>query len=150
MPFGIICLIFVTGLALLFAELFVPGAVIGILGTVAVVAGVVLAFMHHPPIYGFSLVFITMIVVPVGIVWWLRQISLSSSQNIEDGYTSADESLDQLIGKEGVTLTLLRPSGMAKIDGKRVDVTSENIVIQKDIKIKVVKVESNRVIVCPL
>ena len=36
---------------------------------------------------------------------------------------------------------------MAKIDGRRVDVTSETTMIESNTPIKVVKVESNRVVV---
>jgi len=147
MAFGLICLIYIIGLAILLMELFVPGVILGIVGTAIVISSIVLAFIHHPSGYGLSLIFITLIVVPAAIIWWLRRVSLGESQKVEDGYTSADESLEALLDKEGETVTLLRPCGVAKIAGRRVDVTSENIVIQPNTPIKVVKVEGNRVVV---
>ncbi|NUM33492.1 MAG: hypothetical protein HUU50_03045 [Candidatus Brocadiae bacterium] len=147
MAFGLICLIFVAGLAILFIELFVPGAILGFIGAAILISSIVLAFLHHPPAYGLVLIVITLIVVPSAIIWWLRKVSLGESQKVEDGYTSADETLEALLGKEGETITLLRPCGLAKIAGRRVDVTAENLVIQPNTPIKVVKVEGNRVVV---
>ena len=150
MAFGIICLIYVIGLAIIAAELFVPGTFLGFVGSGLIITSIVLAFYHHPPLYGISLVFITSIVVPAMMIWWLGKVSLTSSQSVEDGYISTDESLEELLGKEGITLTLLRPTGIAKIGNRRVDVTSEHIAVPKDVTVKVVKVEGNRVIVKPL
>ena len=147
MAFGLICLIYVVALAILFAELFVPGSFLGFIGTGLLIASIVLAFYYHSPAYGISLVFITSIVVPAMIIWWLRRITLSSSQNVEDGFVSGDESLESLVGKQGISITLLRPSGMAKIENRRVDVTAENVLIPANTPIQVTKVDSNRVIV---
>lgn len=52
-----------------------------------------------------------------------------------------------LIDRPGIAATDLRPSGTAKIDGKRVDVVSEGQMIEKDTPIKVVTVEGLRVVV---
>ncbi len=147
MPFSLICLIFVAGLAILFIELFLPGSFLGFIGTAILVTSIVLAFTHHSAIYGFMLLLITMIIVPIVIIWWLKKVSLNTSQNLEDGYTAADESLTKLVGKTGVAITLLRPSGTAKIDNRRIDVTTENIVLPANTPIQVVKVEGMRVIV---
>ncbi len=147
MAFGLICLIYVLGLALLSIELFVPGGILGFIGTAILISAIVLAFMYHPAGYGLVLIAITLIIVPAAIIWWLRRVSLDESQKVEDGYTSADDTLEELLGKEGETITLLRPCGVAKIAGRRVDVTAENLVIQANTPIKVVKVEGNRVVV---
>ncbi len=150
MPFPVICLIYVAGVALLFAELFVPGGVIGFLGTAVLVTSIVFAFRDHPPLFGVALSAISLVMIPSMIVWGLRRISLDASQNVEDGYTSVEEGLDELLGKEGETVTVLRPSGIAKIEGRRVDVTSENMAVEKNVAVKVVRVEGNQVIVRPI
>ena len=146
-PFALICLIYIIGLAFVFAELFIPGGIVGILGFIAMIGSIVTAFWYYPPVYGLSLTFITLIIVPILVIWYLRKISLPISQNVEDGYSISDESLEELIGKKGVTVTLLRPVGIAKIDNRRIDVTSENIAIEANTSIQVVKVEGNRVFV---
>ena len=58
-----------------------------------------------------------------------------------------EKGLDQLVGKEGQTLTALRPAGIAFIEDKRVDVVTRGEMIDKESAIKVVKVEGNRIVV---
>lgn len=149
MDVGLICLIYLAGLALLFVEMFVPGSFLGVLGTGVVIASIFLSFWHHPqdPIFGVALVFVSLIVLPAMFIWVMKRITLHDAQNLEEGYSSADETLEDLLGQEGIAVTPLRPSGIAKIGKRRVDVTTENIMLDKDVPVKVVKVEGYRVIV---
>ncbi len=52
-----------------------------------------------------------------------------------------------MIGKTGIAFTTLRPGGTAEIDGKRVDVVADSEYIDKDVKIKVLRVEGIKVVV---
>jgi membrane-bound serine protease (ClpP class) len=52
-----------------------------------------------------------------------------------------------LVGREGVAQTLLRPSGMALLDGKRLDVVAESDMIERGSAIKVVAIDGTRVVV---
>lgn len=52
-----------------------------------------------------------------------------------------------LIGRTGVTLTILRPAGKAQIDGKFVDVVSDGPFIEQGTAIEVLEVNGNRVVV---
>ena len=52
-----------------------------------------------------------------------------------------------LLGKEGTTLTPLRPAGTAMIDGERYDVVSDGGYMDPNKPIKVIKVEGTRVVV---
>jgi membrane-bound serine protease (ClpP class) len=56
----------------------------------------------------------------------------------------------ELVGSTGHALSQLRPSGMALINGKRVDVVTEGGLIDKDTPVRVVAVGGLRVIVRPL
>ena len=53
----------------------------------------------------------------------------------------------ELLNRIGTTLTQLRPSGAASIDGCRIDVITEGSFIEKDITVKVVATEGMRVVV---
>jgi membrane-bound ClpP family serine protease len=53
----------------------------------------------------------------------------------------------ELLHRTGVAITLLRPSGTAFINGKRVDVVTEGALIDQGASIKVVAVEGMRVVV---
>ena len=55
--------------------------------------------------------------------------------------------LADLVGKDGVTQSQLRPVGVALIDGRRVDVVTEGGVVDPGARIRVVAVEGNRVVV---
>jgi len=146
--FGVICLIYLLGIAILFVEAFVPGGFLGVIGTGVVVSSIVLAYWHYPdnPLYGTSLIFISLVIIPSIFILMFRKITLTSSQYLEEGYT-ASEGLEALLDKEGIAITPLRPSGIAEIDGKRIDVTSENVMVEEKTPIKVVKVEGSRVVV---
>ena len=56
-------------------------------------------------------------------------------------------SVDVYLEKSGKTLTDLRPSGMADIDGEKVDVVSRGEYIDKGTDIVVISVQGNQVIV---
>ena len=64
----------------------------------------------------------------------------------EQGYTSVRNE-EELLGMEGVTLSLLRPAGQADIGGRRVDVVTEGEFIPKGVRVKVIKVEGFRIVV---
>ena len=76
---------------------------------------------------------------------WNRFI-LSDSLTREQGYIPAT-SREDLLDKEGVTLTPLRPSGTVEIEGERIDVVTSGQFIAQHKPIKVIKVEGTRVIV---
>lgn len=149
MPFTVICLIYLLGVAILIVEVFAPGGFLGVIGITVIVGSITLAFWYHSdrPYLGIALLVISLVILPSIAIWMLRRLTLSSAQNLEDGYTASSETLDGLLGKEGVTTTPLRPSGMANIDNKRIDVTSENVMLEQDTPIKVFKIEGNRVVV---
>lgn len=63
--------------------------------------------------------------------------------------TSGDLGVErpELVHREGVAITNLRPSGTAIIDGKRVDVVTEGGMIERGTPVRVVSVEGLRVVV---
>jgi membrane-bound serine protease (ClpP class) len=77
-------------------------------------------------------------------VW--RKIRLDTKEEKEKGFIPAED-LSYLLNKTGIAITALHPSGIALIEGKRIDVAAETMFIDKDKKIKVVEVEGNKVIV---
>jgi membrane-bound serine protease (ClpP class) len=58
-----------------------------------------------------------------------------------------NEDLRLLAGQEGTALTVLRPAGKAKINGRLVDVVSDGPYILPDSRIEIVEVSGNRVVV---
>jgi membrane-bound ClpP family serine protease len=64
--------------------------------------------------------------------------------------TVSDNDLAFFVGKTGEATTTLRPSGIAEFDGVRLNVVSDGEWIQKGRKIRVERVEGNRIVVCPV
>jgi membrane-bound serine protease (ClpP class) len=76
-----------------------------------------------------------------------RQFSLAKTIDKEDGYTAQNLSDTSLLGKAGVAVTDLRPSGAVQVGERRLDVVSEGAFISKDTPVVVVAVDSNRIVV---
>ena len=61
--------------------------------------------------------------------------------------SSSLEEMEALLGKEGVTATVLNPVGFAEFDGVRLNVSTEGSYLEKEKKVKVSKVEGSKIIV---
>lgn len=75
---------------------------------------------------------------------WLM---LMDTQDKELGYQSVEDGLELLLGKIGIAKSPLRPTGIASIDGIRMDVVSQGGFIPAKSEIEVVRVEGRRIIV---
>ncbi|GIO34163.1 hypothetical protein J2TS6_53040 [Paenibacillus albilobatus] len=149
-------LLFIIGLILMILEMFVPSfGILGVLGAISLVAGVIRAAYdtsHALISLGIAFIAALVVVVVVAIVFkergiWNRFI-LNESLTKEQGYVPT-ESRESLLGKEGVSVTPLRPAGTALIDDERVDVVTEGEFIPRDSAVVVVHVEGARVVVKP-
>mgnify|MGYP001558898791 CR=1 FL=1 len=152
MPEASTVIIFISlGFILLLIEMFTPGfSIPGISGIVLLVMGCYKAFALSP--FWGIFVSVSSLLLVVGFfklfqrspLW--RKIRLDTKETKAQGF-SCGEDLSGLLNKSGVTASILRPSGIALIDGKRIDVIAESLFIDKDKKVNVVKVEGNKVIV---
>jgi membrane-bound serine protease (ClpP class) len=140
-----------VGFILLLVELLTPGfGITGISGIILLIIGCYSAVKLS--LFWGILTTLASILLVVGFfklfsrsfIW--KKIRLDSQESKEKGFSSSED-LSGLLNKSGVALTVLRPSGIALIDGKRVDVAAESIFIDKDKKIKVTAVEGNKVTV---
>ena len=146
--------LFVLGIILIAAELFVPGGILGILGGLALVGSILMAGENvlHTSISLIIALFLAILLMIILVkvfgkrMKFFKKLILSDSTNTESGYISNVNRID-LIGLEGKTLTQLRPSGTMKIGDERIDVVSEGAFIEKDACVKVIKVEGSRVVV---
>ena len=78
-----------------------------------------------------------------------RRLILDTGLGAAQGYASAPETDQRLLGRHGVTATPLHPAGIALIDGTRVDVVSNGSLIEAGQPVVVDKVDGNRVVVVP-
>jgi membrane-bound serine protease (ClpP class) len=73
-------------------------------------------------------------------------LKLETSMNAEDGYQNMETDA-ALVGRTGVVITPLRPSGTVDIDGRRLDVTADGAFIEVDATVQVTSVSGNYIVV---
>lgn len=148
-------LLFAAGMVLLGIELIlIPGfGVTGITGIGLILTSLFLTFENA--VVGMYAISFALILTIVAVVFLFRfigkseawsRIALKTTQTKESGYLAPIVRWE-LMGKEGVAMTTLRPTGTALIDDERVDVVSEGAYISQGNKIKVVKIEGTRIVV---
>lgn len=64
----------------------------------------------------------------------------------EEDYRSSED-MSALLGTTGKTLTVLRPAGMAELDGRKVDVVTRGEFLDKDSFVEVVEAAGGRIVV---
>jgi membrane-bound serine protease (ClpP class) len=159
-------LLFIVGLILIALEIFVvPGfGITGISGITLAFSGLVLSLIKNVN-FTFEHVDMGDLLVAVGTVFigaisgitlavYLSQkmfttergqfahLSLRESLKKEDGYLGVEPELLLLKGRQGMTVTMLRPSGKISIEGKNYDALAETGLIEKGQKIVVTRVEA--------
>ena len=150
LPF-LLCVVF--GILLLMVEAVIPGfGVAGILGAGFTVASIILCAISFGPLatIGLTIAMGAILIIVFSLsVKSLRSGRLSKTivlhENMHD--SKAVELDTSLIGKTGVTLCELRPTGIVKIEDRRIDAISDGEFIEKGAKIYVYKVEDFKLIV---
>lgn len=76
-----------------------------------------------------------------------RRLILEANLQAQEGYESSPAEDHRWLGKQGVAVSDLRPSGIARFDRERVDVVSDGTFIQAGQPLEVVRIDGNRVVV---
>ena len=151
-----IILLFLFGMGLLIVEAFMPGfGLPGITGSIMEIAVIVLTYIQNGGVAALGVTVCILAIMGIAVSLALRSAStgrLSKSAMILNDEEDANvldvsEDLKVFVGKEGITTTVLRPTGMAEIEGIRLNVESEGDFIPKDTAIKVHRVDGRNVIV---
>lgn len=146
--------IFILGLILLTIEIFAPGfGIFGIGGIVLLIVGIILTARNT--FEAVVMVVILLLLIAFALVYILRsakrgklskKLILWSAAKKEEGY-STSSNIDDLVGKEGIALTTLRPSGSGEFEGRRLDVVTDGTYIEGGTRIKIIRIEGNRIVV---
>lgn len=147
-------ILFIIGFILIVLELFVPGGIAGFIGLGSIILSILIAGesmvqMAISLLIAFIIAIIAMVILMKFFGKKIRVISklvLKDSTNTEQGYVS-NKTRTELLNREGITMTPLRPSGTIMIDKERIDAVTEGGFINPGAKVMVVKVEGVRVIV---
>lgn len=147
---------FLLGFLALVLEIFViPGfGVAGVMGIIFLGWGILLLSVDVTDTFKALVIAMvsSIILLAVGIkimakinVW--RRLTLGDRQVKASGYQAPVADLQNYVGKKGLTITPLHPSGAVEINGNRVDVVSEGGYIAAGVRVQVVKVEGVRIVV---
>ncbi|MEA3444249.1 MAG: NfeD family protein [Bacteroidota bacterium] len=164
-------IIFVIGVVLIALEIFViPGfGVAGVSGITLVIFGLTLSMVDNvdfeftaldiaPIIKALFIVMISFLMSLILSIWFanklvtsgvspLKPFVLDSIQKREKGFIAIDNSSRQMIGKEGIADTILRPSGKVRIDDLVYDAKSLVAYIDKGEAVLVVRFEHGQLYV---
>lgn len=151
---ALVITLFIMAVILLFAEIFVPGLILGAIGLMLLIASIAVGWMQFPE-YGLFIAISEILGagVVVGIAMYLFftgktgvQVALESTQDAAAGWRSFD--IDpSLVGSIGKAHTALRPAGTIFVGDQRLDAVSSGTYIDKGTRVKIVEIEGHRVVV---
>ena len=147
----VLCII--IGFCLISYELFSPGfGVPGISGIILLI----LAIIFTARSFTEALIMIILILIIIAIIVYfaarsaskgkLSKIILKDSLKKEFGYSGRDN-FESYIGKKGIAITILRPSGIGLFNNVKLDIVTEGEFIPEGSKIEITKVEGMRIVV---
>ncbi len=146
-------LLLTLGLGLIVAEVFFPSfGLLSVLATAVIVGAVVMAFQESNEM-GVRFLIAVALLVPTTIVLGFKLFPRSplGKRMVMNGPsfqgTAADPRAGNLLGQEGTLEADCRPAGMARLDGRRVDVVTRGEWISAGVHVRVVEVQGNRVVV---
>ncbi|MFA6916643.1 MAG: NfeD family protein [Parachlamydiales bacterium] len=141
------------GLVLIFFEFFLPGAVLGIAGSLFVIASLLIFSYEASSAWVFALYFIFVLVLIYLLfkfaLWRIRSTKKDNSFYLgtdQEGY-KADVFNTAVVGKRGTATTDLRPAGRILVDGTTYQAISQGDFIPKDTQIIVTGGEGPTLIV---
>jgi len=142
----------IVGVSLIVAEVYlIPGLnIVGVLGALMVVFAVGVAFVQVGTLGG-----IVALLSAGGLTgtafWWLwssgawdRFILVASLKPDENLLERESEQRAKYLGKRGTAVTPLRPTGVAEIQGDRIEVVTEGDFISAGSEIKVVAMDRRK------
>jgi membrane-bound serine protease (ClpP class) len=142
----------VVGCLLVLAETILPGMIAGILGVLCIMGGVVAGYAKFGTPTGHYILLGVTAVMVAGAAVWIKVFPNTRLARVfisEKSVGNLDVEKPSLLGQPGTALSQLRPSGVALINGQRVDVITEGSLVEKGTPIKVIALEGLRVVVRP-
>lgn len=147
-------LVFLVGFALIFAEMLQPGfGIAGGLGLVCLIIGIILTANTITQALIMGLIILIVVALMIFLFFKLGNrgkftdtLFLKTSTSAESGFSGTDN-YESFKGLEGITQTVLRPTGIAVFGDTKLDVITSGEYISAGSKIKVIETEGNRIVV---
>jgi membrane-bound serine protease (ClpP class) len=142
----------VIGIVAVIAELVLPGGILGVIGAICLLGAVVATFITHGATAGTIALAAVVAIGLLSLRIWMRffhrlpftkQLVLNETVGVDE-HVSMRASL---VGRTGISLTELMPSGRAEISGEKFDVMAEGAAIRRGATIVVVETRGPSVMV---
>lgn len=150
-----IAILIIAGLVLIAVDFYLPGFVLGSIGVVLMLVAVWICFNLTNSLNKAIILFCVEVALGIGAGYASiklfpktaagKKMILAETQTGVRAQSSKQH--DDWVGREGVAQTVLRPAGVAMINGKRLDVVAESGMIESGSLIKIVAVHENRLVV---
>lgn len=141
------------GVLVIIAEIILPsGGILSILATGLFGYSLYIVFTQISSSAGMAFIIADLILIPILVYFGLKflaksPVTLRKKLSKEDGVTSQSPDQDAYLGRQGVTISDLRPSGVAIVDDERLDVVTRGEYVEKQTEIVVISVSGNQIIV---
>lgn len=152
-----IILLFLLGIVLLGFEVFVPGAVLGIMGGLAMFGGCIVAFSVFGATGGTLATVVALVIL--GLALYVELVLLPKTRFGKKMLVEATVAgtsqpplapAEAVVGKEAIALTPLTPTGYVDIAGRRYEAFSRSGQVSKGEALRVVALDNFRLIVTKL
>ena len=150
----IICVL--VGVILLVVEMFMPGfGIPGISGSILLLAGIVMTWFEYGAKVGLGMTVAVLAVLGIVISISLKSVNGDRMKNsplilrdaVNDGGKSEREEMQLLVGKEGKTVTALRPVGAAEFECGKLNVQGDAEFIEKGVAVRIMRVDGTTIYV---
>ena len=144
--------LFITAFVLFFFEIFVPGGLLAVLGGVFLMASSAVAYTEWGLVWAIILFFgglilaLVMFFIEIRLIAHTRFGKQFALQSTISAKLNPKED-ENLVGTEGVTLTILAPTGRVEIAGKVYTASAEDGFIEKGVPVLVRRSETFKLIV---
>jgi membrane-bound serine protease (ClpP class) len=149
-------LLIILAAVLLVVEIFVPSFGLLALCAITSLVGGIWLFFKESPAVGWVGVGIAAVVVPI--VWIItyrlfpktsfgKSVTLEGPERDKGDAIPDTPDLVKMLGETGVVISPLRPVGMCDFNGERLECVAETGYVEKDVTIKVIRVEGTQLTV---
>jgi len=148
-----ILLLFLIGVLLLAGEVFVPGAILGIIGAVCMFGGCVLSFTQFGTSGGLLATGVAVALLGLALyveLIWLPKTRVGKKMIVQSTVSATSQpalaELNAVVGKTAEALTPLVPSGYVLVDGRRYEAFSQSGHAPKGATLRVTGLDNFRLI----
>lgn len=146
--------LFALGILFLILEMFVPSfGILGVLGVAGVATGIAIAaYDTGDALRALGIAGLIALAIVAVFAYAFRRKGIWNRFILKDQLTTErgyipQESRESWIGREGVSLSPLRPAGVADIGGQRVDVVTSGEFVERDRPLRVTAADGTRIVV---